>query len=250
MRAVRCDVCGAKAMIAAGKCPGCGHLFGLRDGFGELPPLAYCSSCDSYYPESVGSCRWCGTKPARPPIGPRVWYAAGVALAVLMAVLWVLRNGAARSGVTRDAAPPRSVATQAAPTPSASSPLDSDTTITHVLSEASDSLPSIVAVDSVRRDTSMAEIPVRPVVAPESAKKRVAVVPSTTRETKRWVRSHARHWVVVRTGPSRDSRIVASIGPNSRVELGETRGAWRRIRTKGLTGWVEPRSSFELVAAR
>ena len=244
MRAVRCDVCGAKAMIAAGKCPGCGHLFGLRDGFGELPPLAYCSSCDSYYPESVGSCRWCGTKPARPPIGPRVWYAAGVVLAVLMAVLWVLRNGAARAG-----ARPGPVAVQSAPRP-ASVSLDSDTTVTPALASASDSLPPQIVVDSSGRDSSVTDIPPRAAVAPEGAKKRVAVVPPTTRETKRWVRSHARHWVVVRAGPSRDSRIVASIGPNSRVELGESRGSWRRIRTKGLTGWVEPRSSFELVASR
>jgi hypothetical protein len=246
MRAVRCDVCGAKAMIAAGKCPGCGHLFGLRDGFGELPPLAYCSSCDSYYPESLGSCRWCGTKPARPPIGPRVWYGAGVALAVLMGVLWVLRNGAARN-----VAPPRPVAVQPAPPPSASSPLDSDTTITRALAETSDSLPPPIAVvDSVRRDSSVTENSTKPVIATESPKKSVVTAGSATRQAKRWVRSHARHWVVVRAGPSRDSRIVAWIGPSSRVELGESRGSWRRIRTKGLTGWVEPRSSFELVAAR
>jgi uncharacterized protein YgiM (DUF1202 family) len=118
------------------------------------------------------------------------------------------------------------------------------------LAAASDSLPPQIVVDSLGRDSSVTEIPPRAAVAPEGAKKRVAVVPPTTRETKRWVRSHARHWVVVRAGPSRDSRIVASIGPNSRVELGESRGSWRRIRTKGLTGWVEPRSSFELVASR
>jgi hypothetical protein len=32
------------------------------------------------------------------------------------------------------------------------------------------------------------------------------------------------------------------------VQLGESRGSWRRIRARGLAGWVELRSSF--VAAR
>src|SRR5262249_44268342 len=67
MRSVRCDVCGTKALMAASQCPKCAHLFELRDGFGELLPLSYCDSCDSHYPASLGSCKWCGTKPAPPP---------------------------------------------------------------------------------------------------------------------------------------------------------------------------------------
>jgi SH3-like domain-containing protein len=53
---------------------------------------------------------------------------------------------------------------------------------------------------------------------------------------------------VIRADASPHARIVASIGPNSRVELGESRGSWRRIRAKGLAGWVEPRSSFEVAS--
>jgi hypothetical protein len=34
------------------------------------------------------------------------------------------------------------------------------------------------------------------------------------------------------------------------VELGETRGSWRRIRAKGFNGWVEPRNAFEILASR
>jgi SH3-like domain-containing protein len=48
----------------------------------------------------------------------------------------------------------------------------------------------------------------------------------------------------VRADASKTSRIVASIGPGSRVQLGETRDSWRRIRARGIAGWVEPRSSF------
>jgi SH3-like domain-containing protein len=45
----------------------------------------------------------------------------------------------------------------------------------------------------------------------------------------------------VRSDPNRKARIIASIGPNTRVQLGEARGEWRRVKTKGLTGWVEHR---------
>jgi SH3-like domain-containing protein len=48
----------------------------------------------------------------------------------------------------------------------------------------------------------------------------------------------------VRADASKTSRIVASIGPGSRVQLGEMRDSWRRIRARGIAGWVEPRSSF------
>ena len=59
-----------------------------------------------------------------------------------------------------------------------------------------------------------------------------------------WVSTISRNWVVVRAGASRTARVIASIGPNTRVQLGESRGGWRRIRAKGLSGWVEHRSFF------
>jgi len=40
--------------------------------------------------------------------------------------------------------------------------------------------------------------------------------------------------VIVRADPNRRSRIIASIGPNTRVQLGESRGEWRRVKAKGL----------------
>ena len=100
MRAVRCNACGTKALSAASKCPGCGHMFEVRDGFGELLPLAYCSSCDSYYPESVGSCKWCGTKPEPAPIGPYVWKGVGVAaLVALLGGAWLMRDSRPKHGL-------------------------------------------------------------------------------------------------------------------------------------------------------
>lgn len=249
MRAVRCDVCGAKAMIAAGKCPGCGHLFALRDGFGELPPLAYCSSCDSYYPESLGSCRWCGTQPARPPITPRVWYTAGAVVGVVIVVLLLLRNGTSQDG-------PRSRTVTTRPVV-ATAPLDNDTAVARAVTPATDNPPSptVAVTDPVARDPSPTAMATNTSVATASASianatKSVEVAPASKRPATHWVRTVSRHWVVVRTGPSRASHVVASIGPNSRVELGEFRGSWRRVRAKGISGWVEPRTSFELVASR
>jgi SH3-like domain-containing protein len=77
-----------------------------------------------------------------------------------------------------------------------------------------------------------------------------AVAPTARRTSSRWVRSVSRDWVVIRRNASKSSKIVASIGPNSRVELGESRGNWRRLRAKGVDGWVEPRNLFEVARAR
>src|SRR5215210_1562381 len=143
MRAVRCDACGAKAMVAAAKCPTCGHLFELRDGFGELLPLAYCSGCESYYPEKTGECRWCGTKPERAPIGPRIWRGvAAVALAAVVGTIWIVRNRA-----PEDTGPTRmKPASQ-----SASATLAQDTVAAQTTAAASDSSPAPTTI--ARTDT-------------------------------------------------------------------------------------------------
>jgi hypothetical protein len=96
MRSLRCDVCGTKALVAASTCPKCGHAFEVRDGFGELLPLAHCTTCDAYYPESVGGCRWCGTKPERSPIGPlgpHIWKGVGILVFASLAIgAWFAKN--------------------------------------------------------------------------------------------------------------------------------------------------------------
>jgi hypothetical protein len=252
MRAVRCDVCGAKAMTAAAKCPTCGHLLDLRDGFGELLPLAYCSSCESYYPERLGECRWCGTKPERAPIGPQIWRGVGAtALVVMVGTMWVLRNKA-----------PQGTSHVRSKAPSVSAPSTADSVAPQTVVANSDTAAprtTIADADSTIRDSGVVasvegDIAPKPAASPNASG--AASVSSTQRgsspprRSARWVRSFSRHWVVIRADASRQSRIVASIGPNSRVELGESRGSWRRIRAKGVAGWVEPRSSFEVVASR
>ena len=79
MRSVRCDVCGTKALMAASKCPKCSNPLAVRDGFGDLLPMAHCPTCDSDYPASAGACKWCGTPPEKTPIGPYVWKGVGIA---------------------------------------------------------------------------------------------------------------------------------------------------------------------------
>lgn len=275
MRAVRCDVCGAKAMTAAAQCPTCGHAFELRDGFGELVPLAYCSSCKSYYPESVGECRWCHTKPERPPIGPQVW--RGVGVAALVASVGV-------GYLLRDDTPPdiaRQRAKTAAQTPPL--PLPADTALATVaMSETKTAPPPIAATDSIARDSvtpaatvevataappAPAPPPITAMAAPATTVRsapagmspkpvrespgRVATSPtSKTARPTRWVSSISRDWVTVRAGASKRSRLIASIGPNSRVQLGESRDGWRRIRAKGVAGWVEQHVEFRVATNR
>jgi hypothetical protein len=259
-------------MTAAAQCPTCGHAFELRDGFGELVPLAYCSSCKSYYPESVGECRWCHTKPERPPIGPQVWRGVGVAALVASVGIGYL---------LRDDNPPdiaRQRAKTVAQTPPL--PLPADTALATVaMSETKTAPPPIAAADSIARDSvtptatvdvataappAPAPPPITAMAAPVqsapsnvSAKRsrqsagRVATAPtSKAARPTRWVSSISRDWVTVRAGASKRSRLIASIGPNSRVQLGESRDGWRRIRAKGVAGWVEQHVEFRVATNR
>ena len=261
MRSVRCDACGAKAMTAAAKCPKCSHLLELRDGFGELLPLAYCSSCDSYYPEQLGECKWCHTKPERPPIGPKIWRGVGAGLAAVIGGIWLIGNLA-----SSDTKRPRSKASPS----TAAVTQTADSTVDSVRQSAPTSVVASASEDSAAPVTNVA--PSAPIVLPQTVppivepageprvarsvaatprimKSNGAVAP-TTRRPSRWVRSVSRDWVIIRRGASKSSKIIASIGPNSRVDLGESRGTWRRLRTKGVDGWVEPRDLFEVARAR
>jgi hypothetical protein len=322
MRSVRCDVCGTKALMAASQCPKCGHQFSVRDGFGDMLPLSHCSTCNSDYPASIGSCKWCGTTPQRAPVAPHIWKGVGIVAFVGMAWgAWMVHDdkptqAAATSqlqGLLKpDSSGLESDLARAAETLASDNTVDSvasDTSTSVVLADtlaepmlagfvpSSDSITSVQsagaiaepepapAIDTtpvvpvareaareIAREPVRAPVPgpvrahaparksVRPPVAapasprattrgvvrpPAKAAPRVAVAPkASTRSRKaasRWTSTVARSWVVVRADPNKKSRIIASIGPNTRVQLGEARGEWRRIKTKGLAGWVEHR---------
>jgi Bacterial SH3 domain len=340
MRSVRCDVCGTKALMAASTCPKCAHAFSVRDGFGELLPLSHCSTCNSDYPASIGSCKWCGTVPERARVGPYVWKGIGIAAFVGMAWgAWLVHDDPPTTAASStqlqgllkpdsSSLPSDSAVTQ---TFASADLVDSSTVDTTAIdptvrdiptsvvaadsfalpmtagvvlsdSAGSDSIVSVqsagavaepeslVAVEPARRPTPAAARPatpgprsatpprvaartpapapsrttprttartaVRPAARPPAkVAARVATAPKASARSRkaatgRWTNSIARTWVVVRADPNRKSRIIASIGPSTRVQLGETRGAWRRVKAKGLSGWAEHRSFLAVVPAR
>lgn len=260
MRSVRCDACGTKALMAASKCPKCGHGFEVRDGFGDLLPLSHCATCDSYYPAKAGACRWCGTQPERAPVGPYVWKGLGVLTFVAMAWgAWMVHDdppkdvAAARmkamlkpdSAVRAD-----SLTTTASAGALASAPQVIDSTPTSVTPPVVDTTTTPDTATTVVVAVNPAP-PRRPAKTPPkvAAAKPSATTPAKSRARVVWVNTVARNWVAVRAGASRSSRVIASIGPNTRVQLGESKGGWRRIRAKGLAGWVEHRSFFAAAGA-
>jgi hypothetical protein len=186
-------------------------------------------------------------------MGPQIWKGIGAAaLIVLVGTAWLLRNGGAPDDGSRMAA-----GLQAKADAKSDPTLQPVDTAAPRVTLATDTTaqPSVSASASVDKSVPVA-VP-QPSVVPQpqapssSPLQTVPVAPSTSqRSSARWVKSISRDWVVVRTEASEHSRIVASIGPNSRVQLGETRGTWRRIRARGLTGWVEARSSFEIAGVR
>jgi hypothetical protein len=246
MRSVRCDVCGTKALMAASQCPKCSHLFEVRDGFGELLPLAYCSMCESYYPASVGSCRWCGTKPEPAPKAPLMWKRIGVGGLVAVAWLgWLLRDPqpkpSAHAKTTAQPKPESTYVADTAPSVPTLAPVGPRDTVA----------PRATTVSTGNVDRTPAAAPSTPItgaidpVVPQAAPRAPATATAPSRPASRWVNSVAKSWTIVRADARRDARIVASIGPDSRVQLGESRDGWRRIRSRNISGWVdEGRSSF------
>jgi hypothetical protein len=261
MQAVRCDACGMKALVAASQCPHCGHLLELRNSFGDLLPLAHCGTCDSWYPEQRGSCRWCGTPPETMRIAPYAWKGVGVLAFVGMAVgVWLTRD-ADPDAAQSDSVAPREVASAPPlPPPPVEPAIPQPTVVTDTQPTAA---PEVAAPDTMvavqdeapapsEKVASLPEIPPAPIVAsidskPAATPPRVvnARQPVARRTPTRWKGSVARSWVTLRAAPARTSRIVGSIGPDTRVQLGESRGEWTRVRTRGVSGWAE-RSSARL----
>ncbi|MEP7345627.1 MAG: SH3 domain-containing protein [Gemmatimonadaceae bacterium] len=254
-----------KALLAASQCPHCGHLFDIRDTFGELVPLALCTTCDSEYPLKRGECRWCGTKPEGFRWAPYLWKGGGV-LAFLG-----LAGGAWFAHRSTD---PEILAVPAEQSDSVTSPLTlgvAPDTVALALSPDTalfDAPTAVVVADTMpiegagrlaagppsppaggsaaglpsgtvgAADTTLIRVPATVAARADVSSK--ASAPPKRRA--RWVAAVAPKWIVVRSSADHKSRVIASIGPNTRVQLGEARGKWVRMRTKGLAGWVERRS--------
>ncbi|MCC6316834.1 MAG: SH3 domain-containing protein [Gemmatimonadaceae bacterium] len=43
----------------------------------------------------------------------------------------------------------------------------------------------------------------------------------------------------MRAAPARTARLLGSLGPDTRIQLGESRAGWVRVRIRGLAGWVD-----------
>lgn len=254
MRSVRCDACGNKAMLAASQCPHCGHLLELRDGFGQMLPLAHCSDCDSYYPAHQGTCKWCGTAPEGFRLAPYAVKGVGVlAFAGLVSAAWLANRSEETPEAELVSVP--SETTTGALTTRVDSGVDFHPPVFAGIEDtASDFTPTATPVSVVAPNAEAEGSPASGpgdattgitgpelLGASEMAPARVAAAKAPVRASRsaRWVRATARRWVTVRASATHKSRIVASIGPQTRVQLGELRGDWRRIRMKGITGWVE-----------
>lgn len=250
MQLVRCEQCGAKALIAASQCPRCAHAFFLRDSRGRTVPMGHCKQCDTYYPRSRGGCRWCGTKVSPLPIGlPALLLGLVVAVCVVGIGVWQyrVRTGqdpqhqgdplVSKSPVSRDpmvgdrAAAPAS----AVPSPAMIAPL-SDSVV------RVDSGPARVGGAPTQPNASPAAAALAPTTppAPEPASGGAGVAkPTTGPYFGPWTRAVAQSWVNVRGAASLDAAVVGVVTPNTRVELGEVRGGWRRVRSAGFEGWAD-----------
>lgn len=292
MRFVRCEQCGAKALIAASQCPRCTHPLALRDSRGEAVPLAHCHKCDTYYPRARGGCRFCGTK-ASSSSTPSLAVVGGVAAVIAVAALGVwqyrARATAHESTSTEPVAqvavvpsapapePPSADTTMAAlgdtlavdsaagiTTPVAGVPSASTNQVLPAQTATTPAPPPAVAVTRPNPAPPVTSAPaaapvnrqVAPTVAPSSgivasasaattARPGAPVSPGVTGGADRyagpWSRAVAEQWVNVRGSASRDAAVVGVVTPKTRVQLGEVRAGWRRVRAAGIEGWADAR---------
>ena len=273
MLAVRCDACGSKALVAASQCPHCAHPIEIRDTFGELLPLVHCTTCDASYLRSDGACRWCGSTPDKVNYRPYIWKGAGALAFMAMAVgAWLTRDvdeipipdslvstTAALVGVPTPIVPDETADTTSLRLPDTSVSAvmpDSLTTLASTMPQAvadtspvSDQAPvapeppvsreaPAIPGPTVAEDRAPA-IADRPGPAVAPIKAAVRRPPPPARRSARWTTAVVVNWVTVRAAPSGGARLVGSVGPDSHVQLGEARGDWRRIRMRGLAGWVK-----------
>jgi SH3 domain-containing protein len=223
MRFVRCEACGAKALVAASQCPRCSHPLELRDDNGNEVPLAHCRGCDTYYPRRRGACRWCGPTARGPRPSPFVW--TGLTIVVVTGTAfggWMFRGRAS----TRPEASPRSLAAARASIAPAARALDS--TVTPNAAPAAKPAEPIATLAQVTSIPSASAATLPTTASPDS--------------TAEWVDKTVHTWVNVRTDASREAQVVGVISPDTHVQVGASHAGWVRIKAPGLSGWVGRRA--------
>jgi hypothetical protein len=141
-------------------------------------------------------------------------------------------SAAPRSVATRSSTPPPRATSRPAPSATKPKPPSKAVARTTPKRAPSTSAParnarSKVATPATRTPTKVAKAPA-----------------ARPRTSARWVTSVARQWAVVRADADSRGRIIGSVGPDTRVQLGESRNGFRRIKAKGLAGWVHGRAVF------
>ncbi len=221
---MRCESCGAKAILAASRCPKCTHSLDLRDHHGELVPLAYCRKCETSYPLSRGGCKWCGTKPSTTRVAPIV--GAAVALTLVAGLgWWFLRS--------RGDVEPPVVTQQMAPPPAAPVVVPEPVTL-----PAADTGPPPIDSSAVLR----AGDSIPPLPGPATP----AVLPPSPRQDTvtfvKFARARVVEFVNVRAAPTPRAPVLAVLAPGVRLDIGGRQSGWRLIRADGVTGWADPRN--------
>lgn len=224
MQYVRCESCGAKAILAASRCPKCTHPLELRDHHGELVPLAQCRKCDTWYPRTRGGCKWCGTKPSADQTIP-ISIGVGVLLLVLAGAWWFSRM----SGEPEPA--PQVV--EAPPVPSEPVvPLTEPATL-----PAADT--TAAPIDSSLLPTNPATLtatPPLPAVAPTAPARQDTVT------FRKFARARVVQFVNVRAAPDGKAPVLAVLSPGVRLDIGGRQSGWRLVRAEGVTGWADPKN--------
>lgn len=228
MQYVRCEACGAKAILAASRCPKCAHPLELRDHHGEFVPLTHCRKCDTWYPTSRGSCKGCGTTPTSRSPSPLYISVGAVFLAA--AGWWVFgRSPVEPHERTVAAAEPVAAAIPSVPGVVVTPPPAADSVVDTVAATASP--PDI--------DTAIVD---RPEIAqPRHAPAGASLQSPATASFARTGYAMTTTWINLRGDPDRTGAIIGTIPPDTRVEAGARFRGWRQVRTKGLVGWVDPR---------
>ena len=253
MRLVRCDHCGAKALSAASQCPRCTQPLNLRDDRGGTVPLAHCRLCNTYYPRSMGACKWCGAPASGPSPSRALWAVAAVAALAVGVLLgwWVWRTRtpsmADVMGVpVRLARPSPSVRTRVDSSRSengrvvALPPDDVELTApSRVLAPAPSGAlsPAPSGALSPAPSGALSPAPSGALSPTSPATLARAAVPASAVET--WRAAVANAYANLRADARVDARIVGVLSPNQRLQVGEVVKGWRRVKTGAAEGWAD-----------
>jgi hypothetical protein len=232
MHFVRCDACGAKALLAASQCPKCAEPLYVRNDRGDDVRLARCRSCHTYYPASREGCRWCAA--VERAMVPR-WIPKAAAAVLAIAVGWggwqflpgsIPPKPAPDMMTLQPPAVTRLASVAVLPSPATNSTqrakvLPSSTTGTRARG-ATRGAPTAGATITRAQTSITADAPG---LAPTAGSPELVSAKATT-------------WVNVRAEANSKSAIVGIVLPDSIVELSESHRNWRRVSTRSFTGWA------------